>query len=48
MSQLVRVYRRQEREIGEVRALYQKEALHRKLLYNEVSSYISLKCVYYR
>jgi hypothetical protein len=35
-SQLLRIYCGQTREIGEVRALYQKEALQRKLLYNEV------------
>ena len=36
LTQLLRTYRRQRREIQEVRALYQKEALQRKLLYNEV------------
>ena len=33
------MHRGQAREIGEVRALYQKEALQRKLLYNEVTPY---------
>jgi len=36
LTQLLRTHRRQRREIHEVRALYQKEALQRKLLYNEV------------
>jgi kinesin family protein C2/C3 len=36
ITKLLSAYRGQSREIGEVRALYQKESLHRKLLYNEV------------
>ena len=37
LTQLLRVHRGQAREISEVRTLYQKEALKRKLLYNEVN-----------
>ena len=38
VSKLLTMYRERAREIGEIRTLYQKEALQRKLLYNAVSS----------
>ena len=37
LSQLLVVHRRQAREVVEVRGLYRKEAMQRKLLYNEVT-----------
>ena len=40
LSQLLVTHRLQSLEIHEVRALYRKEALQRKLLYNEVHAYI--------
>jgi hypothetical protein len=36
MSQLLFIYRKQSKEVVEVRALYRKEAMQRKLLFNEV------------
>ena len=36
ITQLLRTHRRQVQEITEVRELYRREALQRKLLYNEV------------
>lgn len=36
LSQLLHVHQRQCKEIVEVRALYRKEAMQRKLLFNEV------------
>ena len=36
LSQLLYVYRKQSKEVVEVRALYRKEAMQRKLLFNEV------------
>ena len=36
LSQLLGVYRKQSKEVVEVRALYRKEAMQRKLLFNEV------------
>ena len=36
LSQLILVHRKQAKEVVEVRTLYRKEAMERKLLYNEV------------
>ena len=41
LNQLIRIHRRQSIEIVEVRTLYRKEALQRKLLYNEVGFTVS-------
>lgn len=37
ISQLTRNYSRQSRDIADITTLYRREALQRKLLYNEVS-----------